>query len=97
MIKVVINTCYGGFGLSKEAEELYESRTGEFFSDYDTPRHDPTLVKLVEELGPSAAGASFSDLTIVEVEGDRYYIKEYDGYESVVTPADIERMWVVVA
>lgn len=95
MIKVVINTCYGGFGLSSEAERLYESRTGEDFCIYDTPRHDPTLVQVVEELGP-AAGGIFSDLTIVEVESDRYYIKEYDGYESVVTPADIERKWVAV-
>lgn len=96
MIKVVINTCYGGFGLSKEAEELYESRTGEFFCNYDTPRHDPTLVKVVEELGDAANGR-YSDLTVVRVEGDRYYIEEYDGYETVVTPADIERKWVVVA
>lgn len=96
MIKVVINTCYGSFDLSKEAKELYESRTGEDFWWADPPRHDPTLVDIVEDLGDAASG-SFSDLTVVRVEGDRYYIEEHHGYETVVTPADIERKWVVVA
>ena len=47
-------------------------------------RHDPDLVAVVEVLGKEASG-SFSDLVIEEIDGDEYYIDEYDGKETIVT------------
>mgnify|MGYP005746838027 CR=1 FL=1 len=83
MVKVVINKCYGGFGFSQEANDLYESRAGKALCLWMTARHDPTLVKVVEELGERANGCH-SDLRIVEVvSADRYHIEEYDGWEDV--------------
>ena len=56
-------------------------------------RHDPRLIEIAEEF-------NFNDdkshnLKIVEIKGDTYYIREYDGMEWVVEPDDIE--WTQVA
>lgn len=149
MNKIVINTCYGGFGLSNKAMKmLYElknpGKTLYFYkSDFDitfskktnekvytridgdpdvkgsfevdaficdmgdtfieeneyrhsekyeknfiwdnmlvTSRHDPDLIKVVEELGSEASG-DYADLAIVEIQASKYRIDEYDGLESV--------------
>ena len=57
------------------------------------PRHDPELVKTVEDLGSEANG-SHAHLKIKELKGNRYVIDEYDGNERVVEPDDIN--WVTV-
>ena len=89
MNKVVINNCYGGFSLSPTAV----ARLGEAglkASEYHPgcERHDPLLIKIVEELGELAAG-QFSELIIEEITEDRYIIREYDGLESITTPSMI--------
>ena len=56
-------------------------------------RHDPDLVAVVEALGKEVNG-SFSKLTIAEIDEDKYFIDEYDGRESVVTPTDL--CWEVI-
>ena len=95
MFKVVINACYGGFGLSDEALDLYCSYKNIPESDelyyWDIERHDPDLIRVVEELGPKAS-TNFSKLVIEEVEEECYFISEYDGLESVVTPSSIN--WI---
>ena len=91
--KVVINACFGGFGLSDDAEALVEKRTGEVFFSSSHPRHCPVLVSVVEELGVNANGTS-AVLHVVELRGDRYIISEYDGAECVQEPDDIK--WVEV-
>ena len=53
--------------------------------DGDIPRHNPILVQVVEELGDKA-NDEFAKLRIEEVSGP-YRIDEYDGFESVETPA----------
>lgn len=53
-------------------------------SDYSISRHNPILVKVVEELGAEANGEC-ADLQIEEVNG-LYRIDEYDGNETVVSP-----------
>lgn len=102
-MKVVINDCYGGFGLSKIALESYASRKGidlgkwndrfgfyEGFSDHDIPRDDKDLVEIVESLGKLADGFC-AELKIVEIpEGVNWYIHEYDGMEHV---AERHRTW----
>lgn len=142
MTKVVINNCFGGFGLSKEACELYwnikgqlvwieedikfksmglftvwlvppeeriESKEESFYEmsmderkDYNEKyslqtwcareigRDDPTLIRVVEQLG-AAANGSHAELRIVEIpDGVNWYIEEYDGNEHV---AERHRTW----
>ena len=57
------------------------------------PRHDPELVKTVEDLG-NAANGSYARLRVKELKGNRYIIREYDGSENVVEPDDIK--WITV-
>ena len=90
-MKIVINTCYGGFGLSKEALALFNERTGTVITyDFLIKRNDPILVEIVEQLGESANGR-FADLKVVEIPDDVVWgIEEYDGDEWV---AEKHRTW----
>lgn len=92
MGKVVYNTRFGGFGLSGEAKNLYESLSGKKLDIFGEPdkRHDPFLVQVVEQLGSAAAGP-YASLDIRELpSGSKYRIDEYDGSEDVMTPEDYE-------
>lgn len=93
MPKIVINACFGGFGLSEAALDEYKSRkdiTDPNFYYYDIPRDCPVLVAMVEEQG-TAVNGGFADLKIVEVPDDvDWYIDEYDGNEHV---AERHRTW----
>jgi hypothetical protein len=90
---VVINDCYGGFGLSDLAREQYKQLAGitdPGWYDRDVARDDPYLVKVVKELG-SAASGGHATLKIVEIPGDvSWHIAEYDGVEWV---AEDHRTW----
>jgi len=90
-MKVVINDCYGGFGLTDAALEEYKIRKGitdENFFERIIPRDCPVLVEMVEKGG---ADGDFSDLKIVEIPDDvNWYIEEYDGLEHV---AERHRTW----
>ena len=134
-MKVVINACYGGFGLSEKAVMRYAELKGltlyperkplfttywlvpegeredqtnfhtwpleerrassvrrakQTLDEHATPRDDPVLVQVVEELGDAASGR-FSSLAIVEIpDGVGWQIEEYDGYEHV---AEKHRTW----
>ncbi len=98
-MRIVINRCFGGFGLSPRATALFrriervkpdDEATHEYFSAYDIPRDHPTLVRIVEKLG-EAAGGDHSELKIVEVPDDvNWYVEEYDGLEHV---AERHRVW----
>jgi hypothetical protein len=100
MTKVVYNACCGGFSFSAKASDLLnklgiETKCGligcnSFYLVKDIPRHDLRLVQVVEELGSEASGA-VSMLEIAEVRG-KYRIEEYNGFETVQEPKDIE--WV---
>lgn len=93
MIKVVINSCFGGFGLSDAALNEYKVRkdiTDPDFYYYDIPRDCPVLVAMIEEQG-TAVNGGFADLRIVEIPDDvDWYIEEYDGNEHV---AERHRTW----
>ncbi len=90
---VVINDCYGGFGLSERAQKEYKRLAGIADPDWydrDVPRDDPYLVKVIKELGMAANGAH-ANLKIVEIPGDvKWHIAEYDGAEWV---AEDHRTW----
>lgn len=93
MTKVVINRCFGGFGLSQEAEELFKERahiTDKNWYYSDIARDDPILVQLVEELGQKV-NTRYSDLVIVDIPDDvDWDVAEYDGSEWV---AEVHRTW----
>jgi hypothetical protein len=92
-MKVVINNCHGGFGLTDSALDEYKNRkniTDPAFYYYDIPRECPVLVALVEEYGASINGA-FSALKVVEIpDGVNWYIEEYDGLEHI---SERHRTW----
>ena len=84
-MKVVINSCYGGFGLSKEAYKFLGLEWGEYVS-----RTDPKLIECVETLGTKANGF-FANLRVIEIPDDvKWEITEYDGCEQV---EEIHRIW----
>ena len=93
MPKVVINTQFGGFGLSEAALDEYKNLKGitdENFWYYDIPRDCPVLVAMVEEQG-SAIDGDYADLKVVDIPDDvNWYIEEYDGNEHV---AERHRTW----
>ena len=68
--KIVINACYGGFGLSDEAEAMWRAvkkvadPDGVYY--YDIMRDDPDLVHIVETLGEKA-NSTYAQLKVVEV------------------------------
>ena len=90
-MKIVINSCYGGFGLSDQALELYNQLTNQSLeSYYDIPRNDPILVHVVETLG-TAANGRFAQLHIVDIPDNvNWQISEYDGMEQV---EEVHRSW----
>ncbi len=91
-MKVVINTCFGGFCLSKEAYDflgLEWDRFGYAYNGYDK-RTDPKLIECVETLGYKADGR-FANLKVVEIPDDvEWEINYYDGIESI---HEVHRVW----
>jgi hypothetical protein len=90
-MKIVINACYGGFGLSKEALALFNERAGTVIThERNIERNNPILVEIVEQLGESADGC-YAELKVVEIPDDvQWQIEEYDGNEWV---AEKHRTW----
>ena len=90
-MKIVINKCYGGFGLSDIALALYnELASSNIQYAFDIARNDPILVQVVETLGIEANGR-FAKLHIVDIPDDvQWQIDEYDGMESV---EEVHRSW----
>jgi len=90
MTKIVINTCYGGFGLSEKAESHLSAVYNIDVHYRDLERDNPALIATVEELGEAANGRS-AKLKVVEIpDGVTWQIDEYDGVEWV---AEIYRTW----
>ena len=79
-MKIVINNCFGGFGLSDDFLDKY----GKEFRELK--RNDPKLVAAIEEFGEEESSGYHSKLHIVEIPDDctDYYVHEYDGAESVI-------------
>lgn len=90
-MKIVLNKCFGGFGLSdkgvKRFRELEEDNTEERF--YEVARENPNLITVVEELGDEANG-DYAELVVVEIpDGYEYKIDEYDGIETAYYGRDL--------
>ena len=78
-MKIVINRCFGGFGLSAEAKALLLQQSRWM------NRGDPALVSVVETLGSEKASGEYAELKVVEIPDDvgEWYITDYDGNETI--------------
>ena len=91
-MKVVINKCFGGFGLSKEAYDFLGLEWNGYGYAYrdEEKRTDPKLIECVETLGHKADGY-FANLKVVEIPDDvEWEINDYDGIESI---HEVHRVW----
>lgn len=95
MTQIVINTQYGGFGLSDQALELYNQfqlEVGGSPVEYasEISRDCPQLLAVVKQLGEAADGP-YAQLKIVTIPDDvQWEVHEYDGMEWV---AEAHRTW----
>ena len=91
-MKVVINRCYGGFGLSDEFMEAYpqfEEYNYAWHNDKDK-RTDKDFISALENFGLEKADTRFSSLEIIELPNNTtdWEIDEYDGSESITCVVD---------
>jgi hypothetical protein len=104
MYKVVVNGCFGGYGVSEkgaawllangaspEKVAVREYPGGDCSVTVYLERHDPLLVRMVEELGERASGP-YARLCVHTMEQPLYRIDEYDGCESVEEPGHVH--WI---
>jgi hypothetical protein len=99
--KVVVNGCYGGFGVSERGAEWLLANGanpdkvtinragyegGYVYVYVSLERHDPLLVRMVITLGSDAASGKHAQLYVHELVQPLYRIDEYDGSESVEEP-----------
>ena len=107
---IVINVAFGGFCLPIDVvkrmaelgnpEAIEEVKRPSFNSKKysctmsKTPRHDPVLIQAVKEFGEKANTDLFCTLVVKTIQGDKYFIREHDGFETVIEPKDIK--WIEV-
>ncbi len=89
-MKVVINKCFGVFGLSELAYAWLGIEWDGYGYHYAGDRTDSRLVAVVEDLGSKASG-SCAGLVVVTIPDDvSFYIEDYDGIESI---HETHRIW----
>lgn len=104
-MKVVINTCYGGFGISNQCAALMGAEvfdtcipwrynayhTWEDDKDDEDFRTDERLIALIEEKGSEWCSDIHAQLKVVEIPDDiEWEIDEYDGMETI---EEVHRSW----
>jgi hypothetical protein len=102
--KVVVNGCYGGFGVSEQgamwllANGADPAKVTINRADYEggyvyvyvsLERHDPLLVRMVITLGSDASSGRHAQLYVHQMDQPLYRIDEYDGSESVEEPHQV--------
>ena len=89
MQEIVINTIYGGFGLSKEAQKLLKQKTS-FNSLFRLRRDNEFLIEVVRQLGRKA-NSKKAELKIVTIpDGVSWQIEDHNGLEWI---AEVHRIW----
>ena len=91
-MKIAINTCWGGFSLSKEAYDYLGIEWDGYGYKYnaESKRNDPKLIECIETLGEKANGR-YAVIKIVEIPDDiEWKISAYDGMECV---EECHRTW----
>ena len=86
-MKIVLNKCYGSFGVSELCYDLLgtDSPEREMFFDQGNARHE-RLAALIEKYGAKALNGEFANLEVFEIPDDvtDWEIEEYDGYETLL-------------
>lgn len=85
-MKILINTCFGGFGLSEKVREAYRNKTGKDLPECSSSicRTDPNLISVVEQVGLEESAGWAAELKIIDIpNGIDYYIHDYDGIETI--------------
>lgn len=86
MKEIVLNGCYGGFGLSDKVMNRYHELGGKEDWYWDVDRCDPILIKVLKEFEVEN-GEMNDDCTELYIQefDDRYdyWIEDYDGVETL--------------
>lgn len=94
-MKIVINKCYGGFGLSQAVYAelgikwdnygyISNKHLGIESDNYMAYRQSPRLIAAIEKVGEDKASGGLAKVCVVEIpDGIEYDIEEYDGQESI--------------
>lgn len=85
-MKILINTCFGGFGISDQALSLWSERTGKkkLYGYEADLRTDSEMIKIFEERGSEFVNGPYASLKLIEIpDGIEFEISDYDGMESV--------------
>ncbi len=88
-MKMIINDCYGGFGVRQEVLDELELNG---FSEEELR----TAARLIEEIeNGKDVSDDCAELKVVEIPDDStdYYLDEYDGLESVIYVVDGKLNW----
>lgn len=89
-MKIVINTCFGGFALSRKAYEFMGEKWDGYGFKFDDKRTYDKLIQCVQQLGESA-NRNCSSLKVVEIpDGIDWVIDNYHGIESI---EEVHRSW----
>lgn len=84
-MKIVVNHCYGGFSLSKEA---YAYMTDKW--DDEDDRTNSEFISLIEEWGSERVSGPYAKLKIIEIpdESTDWIMEETDGFEEILYVLD---------
>jgi hypothetical protein len=94
-VKIVVNRCFGGFGISIECRSLAtklgcshmdydDEEYPQYAHGFDNPRTCMGLVRAIEILGSEKASGKLARLEVVEIPDDiDYEISDYDGIETI--------------
>ena len=87
-MKVVINECYGGFGISDKARKILGSKKYKY--DWEIKRDDPKLIALIEQKGSEFVSDQYACLVVEDIpeSATDYKMIEHDGYESIICVID---------
>ena len=93
LIEILYNSCYGGWGISDKALELYKLRNDDLenlcisnvFCDELLDRTDPILIQIFNELGDkiNTKCSKIKIKKIPKIYKNYYSISEYDGKERI--------------
>lgn len=88
-MKIILNKCFGGFGLSDEAYELMGFELDSYYNPDDV-RKDPRLIACIEALGSERCSGFCAELQVVEIPDNftDYEIDDYDGWERLTYVID---------
>ena len=79
-MKILLNKCHGGFGISEFAERVCSIDPNASLSDI---RVNPDLIDCIEISGADAFNGRYAELRIAEIpdEATDWEVEEYDGFE----------------